>query len=119
MNCRTRLQSIDRPTIEFYVFQYLDYVQEGGPYSTEFICNPFVENIKRKQNRYGILQTESDSGTDVLINNEPFDIRFNSFILMQGEYAVHIRSDGKVICRRSAKIESSGISRIACKLPIS
>jgi hypothetical protein len=119
INCRTHLQSIDRPTIEFYIFQYLDSVQEGGPYSAEFICNPFAENIKRKQNRYRVLKIDFNSGTDLLINNELFDVKFNSFILTKGEYDVRIRSNGKVICRRLAKIESNSISRISCKSPIS
>jgi len=115
MNCRVDLQSIDMSAVESYIFHYLDYVQEGGDYSTEFICNPFIEEINRKKNRYGILQIESNLGTAISINNEQFSIGLTSFILMQGEYAIQLRSDGKVICRRSAKISSGGTSRIHCK----
>lgn len=115
MECRTRPQSIDKTSIDFYIFQYLDYIREGGPYATEFLCNPFAGNIKRSQNRYGILQIEFDKGTGVLINNEQFNIAFNPFILTLGQYVIHIQSDGKNTCQRSAKIESGRISQISCK----
>jgi hypothetical protein len=104
-------------SLEFYIFQYLDYArQEGMDYSPEIICHPFAQSLRRKANQYGQLRIISEPRNSIAIDNQVLDKQFEHFLLTAGEHQVSIQLTSGTTCKNVLSIHRGRTTQFPCKL---